>query len=104
MPKDAQSLETNLFSDVDRNGSDLLSRGALSVVFAASAPLDGKASTLIGEIANNEIVVVRIDSVNFNAGPVTDDNLKSALTQLRKNQEGSEFWSVVTTTLEVNKR
>jgi len=104
LPKDAQSLETNLFSDVDRNGSDLLSRGALSVVFAASAPLDGKASTLIGEIANNEIVVVRIDSVNFNAGPVTDDNLKSALTQLRKNQEGSEFWSVVTTTLEVNKR
>ena len=104
LPKDADSLETNPFSELDRNGSDLLSRDALSVAFAASVPLDGKASTLVGEIANNEVVVARIDSVNFNVGPASDNNLKSALTQLRKNQEGSEFWSVVTTTLEVNKR
>ena len=104
LPKGAGALETNPFSDLDRNGTDLLSRDALSVAFAASAPMDGKASTLVREIANNEVVVARIDSVNFNAGPIADNNLKSALTQLKKNQEGSEFWSVVTTTLEVNKR
>ena len=76
----------------------------MSVAFAATAPSDGKASTFVGEIADNEVVVARIDSMTLNTKPVTDNNLKSALTQLRTNQEGSEFWSVVTTTLEVNKR
>jgi hypothetical protein len=42
--------------------------------------------------------------MELKAEPVTDNNLKTALMQLRTNQEGSEFWSVVTTTLEVNKR
>ena len=76
----------------------------MSVAFAAAAPSDGKASTFIGELADNEVVVVRIDSMELKAEPVTDNNLKTALMQLRTNQEGSEFWSVVTTTLEVNKR
>ena len=104
LPKDAASLETTPFSDLDRNGNDLLSRDILSVAFAAAAPGDGKASTFVGEIAGNEVVVARIDSMKLSAEPLTDNNLKTALTQLRTNQEGSEFWSVVTTTLEVNKR
>ena len=104
LPKDAESLETTPFDNLDRNGNDFISREALSVAFAATAPSDGKASTFVGEIADNEVVVARIDSMTLNTKPVTDNNLKSALTQLRTNQEGSEFWSVVTTTLEVNKR
>jgi len=104
LPKDAEALETTLFSDVDRNGNDLLSRDALSVAFAASAPSDGRASTFVGEIANNEVVVARIDFMKLNTEPASDNDLKAPLTQLRINQEGSEFWSVVTTTLEVNKR
>ena len=104
LPKDAESLETTLFSDLNRNDNDSLSRDALSVAFAAAAPSDGKASTFVGEIADNEVVVARIDSMKLKAEPVTDNNLKTALMQLRTNQEGSEFWSVVTTTLEVNKR
>ena len=104
LPKDAESLETTLFSDLNRNDNDSLSRDALSVAFAAAAPSDGKASTFVGELADNEVVVVRIDSMELKAEPVTDNNLKTALMQLRTNQEGSEFWSVVTTTLEVNKR
>ena len=104
LPKDAESLETTLFSDLNRNDNDSLSRDALSVAFAAAAPSDGKASTFVGETADNEVVVARIDSMKLKAEPVTDNNLKTALMQLRTNQEGSEFWSVVTTTLEVNKR
>ena len=104
LPKDAESLETTLFSDLNRNDNDSLSRDALSVAFAAAAPSDGKASTFVGELADNEVVVARIDSMKLKAEPVTDNNLKTALMQLRTNQEGSEFWSVVTTTLEVNKR
>ena len=104
LPKDAGSLETNPFSDLNRNDTDSLSRDALSVAFAAAAPSDGKASTFVGETADNEVVVVRIDSMKLKAEPVIDNNLKTALMQLRTNQEGSEFWSVVTTTLEVNKR
>ena len=104
LPKDAEYLKTTLFSDLDRNGNDLLSGDILSVAFAAAAPGDGKASTFIGEIADNEVVVARIDSMKLDAEASTDNNLKIALTQLRTNQEGSEFWSVVTTTLEVNKR
>ena len=104
LPKDAESLETNPFSDLNRNDNDSLSRDALSVAFAAAAPSDGKASTFVGEIADNEVVVARIDSMKLKAEPVIDNNLKTALMQLRTNQEGSEFWSVVTTTLEVNKR
>ena len=104
LPKDAESLETTPFSDLNRNDNDSLSRDALSVAFAAAAPSDGKASTFVGEIADNEVVVARIDSMKLKAEPVTDNNLKTALMQLRTNQEGSEFWSVVTTTLEVNKR
>ncbi len=103
LPKDAASLETTLFSDLNRNDNDSLSRDALSVAFAAAAPSDGKASTFVGELADNEVVVARIDSMKLKAEPVTDNNLKTALIQLRTNQEGSEFWSVVTTTLEVNK-
>ena len=76
----------------------------MSVAFAAAAPSDGEASTFVGEIADNEVVVARIDSMKLKSEPVTDNNLKTALIQLRTNQEGSEFWSVVTTTLEVNKR
>ncbi len=104
LPKDAESLETTLFSDLNRNDNDSLSRDALSVAFAAAAPSDGKASTFVGETADNEVVVARIDSMKLKAEPVIDNNLKTALMQLRTNQEGSEFWSVVTTTLEVNKR
>ena len=104
LPKDAESLETTPFSDLHRNDNDSLSRDALSVAFAAAAPSDGKASTFVGEIADNEVVVARIDSMKLKSEPVTDNNLKTALIQLRTNQEGSEFWSVVTTTLEVNKR
>ena len=104
LPKDAESLETTPFSDLHRNDNDSLSRDALSVAFAAAAPSDGEASTFVGEIADNEVVVARIDSMKLKSEPVTDNNLKTALIQLRTNQEGSEFWSVVTTTLEVNKR
>ena len=104
LPKDAESLETTPFDNLDRNGNDFISREALSVAFAATAPSDGKASTFVGEIADNEVVVARIDSMKLNTKPVTDNNLKTALMQLRTNQEGSEFWSVVTTTLEENKR
>ena len=104
LPQNAESLETTPFSDLDRNGNDLLSGDILSVAFAAAAPSEGKASTFVGEIADNEVVVARIDSIKLNTEPVTDNSLKIALTQLRTNQEGSEFWSVVTTTLEVNKR
>ena len=53
--------------------------------------------TFVGEIANNQVVVARSTSVEVKTEPASDNNLKAPLTQLRISQEGSEFWSVVTT-------
>ena len=104
LPNDAVGLETNLFSDLDRNGNGLLSRDALAVAFAAPSPSKGVASTFVGEMANDEVVVARVDSMNLDIEPTGDNNLKSALSRLRITQERSEFWSVATTTHEVSKR
>ena len=43
-------------------------------------------------------------TLNLEKGATSESNLEAALAQLRKTQEGSEFWSIVTSAAEVVKR
>jgi peptidyl-prolyl cis-trans isomerase D len=102
LPPEASGLSVQVFTDVSRNGNESLDRGTLAVAFAASAPSQGRSSTFIAP-AGDSVVVARVDQINFEVQPDSETNLSSALTQLRTNQEGREFWSVVTA-VEVVKR
>ena len=95
LPPEASGLSVQAFTDVSRNGNESLDRGTLAVAFAASAPSQGRSSTFIAP-ASDSVVVARVDQINFEVQPDSETNLSSALTQLRTNQEGREFWSVVT--------
>ena len=95
LPPEASGLSVQVFTDVSRNGNESLDRDTLAVAFAASAPSQGRSSTFIAP-ASDSVVVARVDQINFEVQPDSETNLSSALTQLRTNQEGREFWSVVT--------
>ena len=84
---------------------EIIERGfyILSVAFAASAPKEGRPSTFIAS-TNDAFVVARVDQIDLDAKSENNTDLSSALSQLRTSQEGSEFWSVVTRTAEVEKR
>ena len=89
--------------NIGRNGDDSIDREVLSVAFAASAPNEGRPSTFIAP-TTDAFVVARVDQINLDATIENGTDLSSALSQLRTSQEGSEFWSVVTTAAEVEKR
>ena len=103
LPTKASDLNPQAFMNIGRNGDDSIDREVLSVAFAASAPNEGRPSTFIAP-TTDAFVVARVDQINLNATIENGTDLSSALSQLRTSQEGSEFWSVVTTAAEVEKR
>ncbi|MGB0253455.1 MAG: SurA N-terminal domain-containing protein [Litorivicinaceae bacterium] len=103
LPTKASDLNTQKFMDIGRDGDDSIDREVLSVAFAASAPNEGRPSTFIAP-TTDAFVVARVDQINLDATIENGTDLSSALSQLRTSQEGSEFWSVVTTAAEVEKR
>ena len=103
LPTKASNLNAQAFMNIGRNGDDSIDREVLSVAFAASAPNDGRPSTFIAP-TTDAFVVARVDQINLDATIENGTDLSSALSQLRTSQEGSEFWSVVTTAAEVEKR
>ena len=103
LPTKASNLTPQAFMNIGRNGDDSIDREVLSVAFAASAPNEGRPSTFIAP-TTDAFVVARVDQINLDATIENGTDLSSALSQLRTSQEGSEFWSVVTTAAEVEKR
>jgi peptidyl-prolyl cis-trans isomerase D len=103
LPTKASNLNPQAFMNIGRNGDDSIDREVLSVAFAASAPNEGRPSTFIAP-TTDAFVVARVDQINLDATIENGTDLSSALSQLRTSQEGSEFWSVVTTAAEVEKR
>ena len=103
LPTKASDLNPQAFMNIGRNGDDSIDREVLSVAFAASAPNEGRPSTFIAP-TTDAFVVARVDQINLDATIENGTDLSSALSQLRTSQEGSEFWSVVTTAAEVEKR
>ncbi len=103
LPTKAGDLNPQEFMNIGRDGDDSIDREVLSVAFAASAPNDGRPSTFVAP-TTDAFVVARVDQIDLDATIENGADLSSALRQLRTSQEGSEFWSVVTTTAEVEKR
>ncbi len=103
LPTKAIDLNPQAFMNIGRDGDDSIDRQVLSVAFAASAPNEGRPSTFIAP-TTNAFVVARVDQIDLDATIENGADLYSALSQLRMSQEGSEFWSVVTTAAEVEKR
>ena len=103
LPTKASDLNPQGFMNIGRNGDDSIDRELLLVAFAASAPNEGRPSTFIAP-TTDAFVVARVDQINLDATIENGTDLSSALSQLRTSQEGSEFWSVVTTAAEVEKR
>ncbi len=103
LPAKARNLYPQEFINIGRDGDDSIDREVLSVAFAASAPHEGRPSTFIAP-TTDAFVVARVDQIDLNATIENGTDLSSALSQLRTSQEGSEFWSVVTTAAEVKKR
>jgi peptidyl-prolyl cis-trans isomerase D len=104
LPTGADGLVAQSFNNLDRNGDDSIARDHLAVAFAAPAPTQDRPSTFVAETAVDTVVVARVDTLNLEKGATSESNLEAALAQLRKTQEGSEFWSIVTSTAEVVKR
>lgn len=103
LPTKASDLNPQEFINIGRDGDDSIDREILSVAFAASAPNEGRPSTFIAP-TTDAFVVARVDQIDLDATTENGTDLSSALSQLRTSQEGSEFWSVVTTAAEVEKR
>jgi peptidyl-prolyl cis-trans isomerase D len=104
LPTTAAGIVTQSFNQLDRNGDDSIARDILSVAFAAPAPTQNHSSTFVAEIAADTVVVARVDALSLEKGTTNESNLEAALAQLRTTQEGSEFWSIVTSAAEMVKR
>lgn len=104
LPTAAAGLATQSFNNLDRNGDDSIARDILSVAFAAPAPTQVRSSTFVAETAADTVVVARVDTLSLEKGTTNESNLKAALAQLRTTQEGTEFWSIVTSATELVKR
>ena len=103
LPTKASDLNPQEFMNIGRDGDDSIDREVLSVAFAASAPNEGRPSTFVAP-TTDAFVVARVDQIDLDATIENGADLSVALSQLRTSQEGSEFWSVVTTAAEVEKR
>ncbi len=106
VPGSVDSVEVESFNSINRNNNvdDNLSPEGLRVVFAASAPSIGKPSTLISPIDATRIAVVRVDQMELGEEDIEGPNqLIDAISQMRTTQEGSEFWNVVKSRVEVVK-
>lgn len=104
LPTTAAGLVTQSFNNLDRNGDNSIARDILSVAFTAPAPSQDRSSTVVAETAADTVVVARVDALSLEKGMTNESNLEAALAQLRTTQEGSEFWSIVTSAAEVVKR
>jgi hypothetical protein len=104
LPATAAGLTTRSFNDLDRNGDDSITGDILSVAFAAPSPTKNRSSTFVAETSPNTVVVARVDALSLEKSTTNESNLEVALTQLRTTQEGSEFWSIVTSRAELVKR
>ena len=104
LPTVADGLVAQSFNNLDRNGDDSIARDHLAVAFAAPAPTQDRPSTFVAETAVDTVVVARVDTLSLEKGAPSESNLEAALAQLRTTQEGSEFWSIVTSAAEVVKR
>ncbi len=104
LPTVADGLVAQSFNNLDRNGDDSIARDHLAVAFAASAPTQDRPSTFVAETAVDTVVVARVDTLSLEKGAPSESNLEAALAELRTTQEGSEFWSIVTSAAEVVKR
>jgi peptidyl-prolyl cis-trans isomerase D len=102
LPNEAEDLTVQPFENVSRSGDDQVSPELVSVAFAASAPTADRSSTFNSRVGES-IVVARVDQMTLGSSD-NGPNLSSALAELRTNQEGSEFWSVVTESGEVVRR
>lgn len=104
LPTTASGVTRKLFNNLDRNGDDSIASDILSVAFAAPAPTNSRPSTFVSEIAADTVVVARVDALSLEKSETDKSNLGAALSQLRTTQEGSEFWSIVTSNAELVKR
>lgn len=106
VPSSLDSVEVISFNSISRNDNadDNVSPEGLRVVFAASAPSIGKPSTLVSSVDTTRIAVVRVDQMELGKVDIEGPSqLIDAISQMRTTQEGSEFWNVVKSRVEVVK-
>ena len=97
-------MEVVRFDSIDRDSSENIPQGALRAIFAAPAPSESKSSTFVSPVNATQVAVTRVDEMVLGAAETRQvDNLVDALYQMRAKQEGSEFWNIVTSRVEVVK-
>jgi len=90
------------FNELTREGSEEIATQFIPAIFAVPAPGNKNPGVKLQVLNDRQVIVSRIDSVTL--GVPDDDSitqLKAALTQLRTEQEGREYWSVITSQAEI---
>ena len=104
LPDSSEIVEVVRFDSIDRDSSENIPQGALRAIFSAPAPSESKSSTFVSPVNATQVAVTRVDEMVLGAAETRQvDNLVDALYQMRAKQEGSEFWNIVTSRVEVVK-
>lgn len=104
LPDSSEIVEVVRFNSIDRESSENIPQGALRAIFAAPAPSKSKSSTFVSPVNATQVAVTRVDEMVLGAADTRQAaNLANALYQMRAKQEGTEFWNIVTSRVEVVK-
>lgn len=99
----AELVKLVRFEKLPRAGDDQVDANVLRVAFNAPAP-GAQPSTQLEAIAGQPMIVARVDTVELADpdAPVVAE-LRSAITDLRMQQEAGEFWSTVNQNAKVSR-
>ena len=104
LPDSSDKVEVVRFNSINRDNDENIPQGALRAIFAAPAPSKSKSSTFVLPVDATQVAVTRVDEMVLGAPDTTQPSkLGNALYQMRAKQEGSEFWNIVTSRVEVVK-